>query len=65
MKATHSHLEESKKVVSKGKFKYNYFFWTYITFLFLFKTYNASETGFCLRLEVEPIELGPIDRATP
>jgi hypothetical protein len=26
---------------------------------------NISETGFCLRLQVEPTQLGPIDRATP
>jgi hypothetical protein len=31
----------------------------------LYKTYNVSETGFCLRLQVEPIQLGPIDRASP
>jgi hypothetical protein len=27
--------------------------------------YNVSETGFCLRLQVEPTQLGPIDRASP
>jgi hypothetical protein len=26
---------------------------------------KVSETGFCLRLQVEPIQLGPIDRAGP
>jgi hypothetical protein len=25
----------------------------------------VSETGFCLRLQVEPTQLGPIDRASP
>jgi hypothetical protein len=30
-----------------------------------FSTHNVSETGFCLRLQVEPTQLGPIDRATP
>jgi hypothetical protein len=25
---------------------------------------HISETGFCLRLQVEPIQLGPIDKAT-
>jgi hypothetical protein len=32
---------------------------------FLFKPHNVSETGFCLRLQVEPSQLGPIDRASP
>jgi hypothetical protein len=32
---------------------------------FYLKTYNVSETGFCLRLQVEPNQLGPIDRASP
>jgi hypothetical protein len=27
--------------------------------------YNVSETGFCLRLQVKPTQLGPIDRASP
>jgi hypothetical protein len=26
---------------------------------------NVSETGFCLRLQVKPTQLGPIDRASP
>jgi hypothetical protein len=30
--------------------------------MFLFKTHNLSETVFCLRLQVEPTQLGPIDR---
>jgi hypothetical protein len=29
------------------------------------KTHNVSETGFCLRLQVKPTQLGPIDRASP
>jgi hypothetical protein len=32
---------------------------------FLFKTHAVSETGFCLRLQVEPTPLGPIGRASP
>jgi hypothetical protein len=32
--------------------------------LFLFETHNVSEIGFCLRLQVEPTQLGPIDRAS-
>jgi hypothetical protein len=32
---------------------------------FVFKTYNVSGAGFCLRLQVEPTQLGPIDRASP
>jgi hypothetical protein len=32
---------------------------------FLFKTHNVAETGFCLRLQVRPTQLGPIDRASP
>jgi hypothetical protein len=27
--------------------------------------HNVSETGFCLRLQVEPTRVGPIDRASP
>jgi hypothetical protein len=30
--------------------------------LFLFKTHNVSETGFYLRVQVEPTQLGPIGR---
>jgi hypothetical protein len=26
--------------------------------------HNVSETGFCLRLQVRPTQLGPVDRAT-
>jgi hypothetical protein len=40
-------------------------FWTSSGILFLFKTHSFSETGFCLRLQVEPTQLGPIDRARP
>jgi hypothetical protein len=27
--------------------------------------YDVSETGFCLRLQVNPNQMGPIDRASP
>jgi hypothetical protein len=27
--------------------------------------HNVSETGFCLRIQVKPTQLGPIDRASP
>jgi hypothetical protein len=46
-------------------------FWTLPIVLFLSKTlssffkYKVSETGFCLRLQVKPTQLGPIDRAGP
>jgi hypothetical protein len=30
-----------------------------------FQEHNVSETGFCLRLQVKPTQLGPIDRASP
>jgi hypothetical protein len=30
-----------------------------------FSKHNVSETGFCLRLQVKPTQLGPIDRASP
>jgi hypothetical protein len=39
--------------------------WTLSIVLFLCRTHNVSETGFCLRLQVEPIQLGLIDRANP
>jgi hypothetical protein len=48
------------------------FFWTLFIVLFLsksltcfIKNYNISETGFCLRLQVKPTQLGPIDIASP
>jgi hypothetical protein len=34
------------------------------TVLFIFQN-NVSETGFYLRLQVKPTQLGPIDRASP
>jgi hypothetical protein len=30
-----------------------------------FSKHNVSETGFCLRLQVKPTQLGPINRASP
>jgi hypothetical protein len=30
-----------------------------------FSKHNVSDTGFCLRLQVKPTQLGPIDRASP
>jgi hypothetical protein len=39
-------------------------FWTLSIVLFLFK-HNVSETGFCLRLQVEPTQLDQIDRTSP
>jgi hypothetical protein len=32
--------------------------------VYIFK-HNVSETGFCLRLQVKPIQLGPIARDSP
>jgi hypothetical protein len=40
-------------------------FWILSIILFLFKANNVSETGFCLRLQVERTHLGPIDTANP
>jgi hypothetical protein len=40
-------------------------FWALSIVLFLFKTHSVSETGFCLRPQVEATQLGPIDIATP
>jgi hypothetical protein len=40
-------------------------FWTLSIVLFLVKVHNVSKTGFCLRLQVQPTQLGPIDRASP
>jgi hypothetical protein len=52
-------------------YKY-YFFWTISIVLCLSKSHpvylsklSVSETGFCLRLQVKPTQLGPIDRASP
>jgi hypothetical protein len=30
-----------------------------------FSKHDVSETGFCLRLQVKPTQLGPIERASP
>jgi hypothetical protein len=30
-----------------------------------FSKHRVSETGFCLRLQVKPTQLGPVDRASP
>jgi hypothetical protein len=30
-----------------------------------FSKHNVSETGFCLRLQVNPTQMSPIDRASP
>jgi hypothetical protein len=30
-----------------------------------FSKHNVSETGFCLRFQVKPTQLGPIDRTRP
>jgi hypothetical protein len=38
--------------------------WTLFIILFLFKTHNILETGFCLLLQVDPSQLGPINRAS-
>jgi hypothetical protein len=35
-----------------------------IHFLFIFKTFKVTETEFCLRLQVESNQSGPIGRAT-
>jgi hypothetical protein len=40
-------------------------FWTLPTILFLIFRNNISETGFCLRLQVKPTQLGPLDRTSP
>jgi hypothetical protein len=33
--------------------------------MFLFKKHSVLETVFCLRLQVEPTQLGPVNRASP
>jgi hypothetical protein len=38
-------------------------FWTLSIVLFLCKTCNVSETGFCLRLQVGPTKLGPVSQS--
>jgi hypothetical protein len=39
--------------------------WIFSIVLYLFKAHSISETGFCLRLHVEHVQLGAIDRASP
>jgi hypothetical protein len=53
------------KVCDDGIFIELMYFWTLSIVLFLFETHKVSETGFCLRLQVEPNQLGPIDKASP
>jgi hypothetical protein len=47
-------------------------FWTFFIVLSLsknrpvyFSKHNVSDTGICLRLQVKPTQLGPINRASP
>jgi hypothetical protein len=40
-------------------------FWTLSIALFFYLKYNVSETGFCLRVQVESTQLDPIDRYSP
>jgi hypothetical protein len=37
----------------------------YLKYRAVYFSNNVSETGFCLRLQVKPTQLGPIDRAIP
>jgi hypothetical protein len=39
-------------------------FWKLYAILFLFK-HNVLDTGFCFCLQVEPIRLAPVNRASP
>jgi hypothetical protein len=58
-------LKQDIKVCGEGILIQILCFGTLSTVLFLFKTHNVSETGFCLHLQVKPTQLGPIDRASP
>jgi hypothetical protein len=61
-----------KKVLFESQCKHSSTFgrklWTYRSSgqypssCLFFKTCNVSETGFCLRLQVEPTQMGPIER---
>jgi hypothetical protein len=60
-------------VPCKRKLKYQYYVSGHYpssclylkTVLFIFSKHNVSETGFYLRLQVKPTQLGPINRASP
>jgi hypothetical protein len=61
-----------KQNVVRSKSLWQWYINTVIMFLdiihptvFYLKTHNISETGFCLRLQVKPTQLGLIDRASP
>jgi hypothetical protein len=43
---------------------YTHYFWTNIRFLDIIHR-PVTQTVFCLRLQVKPSQLGPIDRASP
>jgi hypothetical protein len=47
-----------------SEFSYNYYNSGHYPWPVLLK-HNISETGFCRRLQVEPTQMGPIERATP
>jgi hypothetical protein len=60
------------KVCDEGTLVQILCFWTLSMVLSLSKNrpvyfwkHNVSKTGFCLRLQVKPTQLGPIDRASP
>jgi predicted nucleic acid-binding protein len=55
--------EEIKKK-QKNKFYKYYVFGHYLSSRLYLSKHNVSETGFCLRLQVKPTQLGPIDRAS-
>jgi hypothetical protein len=40
-------------------------FWTLSIVLFFYSKRNVSQTGFCLHLQVETSQLGPINTASP
>jgi hypothetical protein len=60
------------KVSDDGTLIQILYFWTLSIVLFYIKyrpvyisKYNDSDTGSCLRLQVKPTQLGPIDKASP
>jgi hypothetical protein len=59
------HINKNLKFCDHGILIELLCFWTLSIFCFYLKQYNVSETAFCLRLQVEPTHLVPIDRASP
>jgi hypothetical protein len=46
-------------------YEYNYFVSEHYTPACVYLKHGVLETGFCIRLQVGPIQLSPVDRTSP